>query len=47
MTVSHVISQFIKINFKNLLQPSAHTETSECFSIIIFEDKIVVEQKQA
>jgi len=44
ITVSLVISRFIKIELKQiLLQLFAHPETSECFSIIF----VSIEEKQA
>jgi len=50
ITVSQVISRFMKIDSNNLLQLFAHTENAKCFSIIfviMFEVNILGEQKQA
>ena len=50
VTVSQVISRFMKIYSNNLLQLSGHTESSKRFSIIFviaFEVNIAAQQKQA
>jgi len=50
MTVSQVISRFMKIDLNNLLQLFARTENSEWFSkifVVMFEVNITAERKQA